>query len=142
MSIISRSLVLVLVLSALLSVVSGASYQLWSGSTTCAGSATASGSASLTSGVSNCVASSGATGVSYVRLACTSAGNIVQGFSDSGCTALVTQINWLGGATTTTCTQAVTGTFSGTLNCNSAFNLYSVSLPLMLLLSIAVMMMM
>jgi len=144
MSIVSRSLVLIVVVSTLLSVVSGASYQLWSSSSSCSGSPSATGSASLSSGISGCVASSGATGVNYVRLSCTSSASTVQGFSDSACTAVVTQTNWAAGATTTNCTQAalpVSGSYSATLNCNSAFSLYSVSLPLMLLLSILVMMM-
>jgi len=143
-SIVSHSLVLIVVLSVLLSLVSGASYQLWSGSTTCSSSTSATGSGGLTNGGSNCIASSGASGIASVRLACVSspvAGYAVQGFSDSACASQVTQATW----TTTNsnnsypCVAGIgTGSYSATLNCNSAFNLYTVSLPLMLLLSILV----
>jgi len=144
-SIISHSLVLIVVLSALLTLASGASYQLWSGSTTCGGSTTATGSGSLSNSITGCLGSSGASGISSVRLACSSTtGYVVQAFSDTACTGanLVTQMSW--GTTTTSnnsypCAAGIgTGTYSATLNCNSAFNLYTVSLPLMLLLSILV----
>jgi len=121
--------------------VGSSSWTVYSGAS-CTGNSISSSGKATTSGSSsvNCnSAPSGLSGISsWAMVYVSNAGAAVQFYTDSSCTNPATAA--IAGPPTTTCAttqvSGLTGYQSATITSNSAFSLYSLSLPLMALLAI------